>query len=381
MKIKELDELRVRLQADMATFNGAWITHGIRMIGSPPPFPDEAFSSWCERLSFQFGVGRELILERLGIQTPASWVDAGWTRLDVSNAAYLTGISPERLAVFNAATNTLIREPQYAYLTSSPLEQRTTFRYCERCFKEDKVPYGRRLWRLSLAHICPKHRTILRDKCPNCSRRIDNEYFFKRRIMSLRTCGRCEYDLGAAKSRFLPVRESLIMLRRQAWWVKLLSALDSFQNGPDYWYGNFDPDWVHRAIGQLRGLPDAPFLDFLIRFTGDCRFPVGKQLIIRKPLLEDMLEADNPYFERPKDLRPEETPWLRTYVSGAYSTLRGAHAIAKVLSECHDLPLRGDLWHRQRDDFVPGNLTKYIGDTAYVVYEWLYPLCPGRWPA
>lgn len=373
MKVKELEQIRARLQADMAAFDVAWKIHGNRMIGATSPFPDEAFSSWCERLSLQFNVRRDLILERLGVQTPASWVDKGRTELDVQKATCLTGVSPERLAAFNAATNTLMREPQYAYMTSCPLAQKSTYRYCGQCFLEDEVPYGRRLWRLSFAHICPKHRTILYDKCPNCDHRIANGYSGKKRTASLRTCCSCNYNLGAATPKFLPERDTLIMLRRQAWWVKFLSALGSFQNGPEYWYGDYDPSWVHEEVGQLRGVVDGPFCDLIFRSAGRRFPPVGDRLILAKGTLEYMFEKNNPYFHRPKDLEHDRIPWWRVYLGGEYATIRNGHVIANALSECHDLTLGSDLWHMRKNVAIPEDLTDFVRRMALNTYRWLYP--------
>lgn len=381
MKVTELEQLQSRLQVEMSAFNGAWKTNSNRMIGATSPFPDEAFSSWCERLSLQFSVGREVILEHLGIQTPASWVDTGRVEIDVHKTAYQTGISPEKLLAFNAATSTLMREPEYSYLTASPLERRTTFRYCEQCLLEDKVPYGRRLWRLSFIHICPKHRSILRDKCPNCNKSIDDGYSAKKRTMSLRTCFSCNYNLGTVASKFLPEKEALTMLHRQSWWVKLLSALGSFQQSTGYWYGDFDPDGlIHRDFGQLRGKMNSYFFHFIFNSTGRFFFTSDERIVIRKRTLVDMFERNNPYFFRPSNFEYRGKLRQRIFIGGEYTALDNAQTIATALSECHALTLGGDLFYMRRNLAIPEDLTQEVGAAARISCRWVYPanLLPSR---
>ena len=45
--------------------------------------------------------------------------------------------------------------------------------YCPRCLASDNQPYFRRRWRLAPFVVCLAHRTILLDRCWNCSSRID----------------------------------------------------------------------------------------------------------------------------------------------------------------------------------------------------------------
>jgi hypothetical protein len=41
--------------------------------------------------------------------------------------------------------------------------------YCPECFRSDKKPYYRKLWRYSFIAICPTHRIPLRNACPHCN--------------------------------------------------------------------------------------------------------------------------------------------------------------------------------------------------------------------
>lgn len=337
MNLHDLERLQSKLKHDMAAFGPAWKMKHHRMVGATPPFPDEAFSSWCERISLQFRAKKSVILERLGIDAPVIAVDAGQVSLDIDHIAYLTGIERSRLADFDAAACTLMKSPEYAYLTSNVLYNAPVFRYCECCLCEDDQPYGRRLWRLSFVHLCPKHKTVLRDRCPNCNHRISSGYGRSQRTASLRFCHSCNYNLGAASSVFLPERQTLIMLQRQAVWVRLLSSLGSFKPDLSYWYGDDDPEWVYEAYGQQRGLLDGRFHDRLYRCTGHLRFKRGERFALRRACVEMMFEAKSYSVHVAK---------LNRYASlgSEYAELRDATLIAKTLAECHNLSHGEDLW-------------------------------------
>lgn len=370
IKISVLEQLQQRVEADMASLGSAWKKPTTRLVGAVSPFPDEAFSSWCERVSLQFKVDRTLVLDRFGIEVPAFWVDAGREQLDIQKIVYLTGIAPKKLLDFNEAENTLMPMPQYAYMTSNPLQPQQTFRYCEQCLQGDEEPYGRRLWRLSFAHICPKHQTVLRDKCPNCNYRIANGYCTGKRVTSLRICCSCGYDLSAASPVSLPARDTLLMLRRQIWWVHLLRAFGSFQGGPEYWYRGYDPHWVHDECGQLSSAIDVKFLSLVHRFTGRLSYAKGERLIVRRSMVAAAFEEKSPHFKMHPAMAYKYYPWRTVFLGGEYEGLANAHEIAKILSRCHDLTNRGDLWHSLKNVPVPKELAEISTGVAHEFQRW-----------
>lgn len=69
--------------------------------------------------------------------------------------------------------------------------------YCPECFRSDKKPYYRKLWRYSYIAICPNHQLPLRNACPHCNTPYDNLIQSTRKNIDLnspiagcRSCGK-----------------------------------------------------------------------------------------------------------------------------------------------------------------------------------------------
>lgn len=76
--------------------------------------------------------------------------------------------------------------------------------FCPLCLTEDKTPYLRRRWRLSLAVVCAKHGVLLQDRCGGCGSPLvphrtdmNTTGTFPRRS-TLRQCGHCWGSVVAA---------------------------------------------------------------------------------------------------------------------------------------------------------------------------------------
>lgn len=63
---------------------------------------------------------------------------------------------------------------------------------CPECLRTDAIPYWRMSWRLSTTTICPKHRTLLVDLCPDCGASMSIN---GARSVDLRRCENCARSL------------------------------------------------------------------------------------------------------------------------------------------------------------------------------------------
>lgn len=79
--------------------------------------------------------------------------------------------------------------------------------FCTLCLAEDKEPYFRRAWRLSLVTVCPKHRILLLNRCPSCTSKIHLCLYqrtgskdYKSNVMTI--CHSCKYDLRKVVNEF-----------------------------------------------------------------------------------------------------------------------------------------------------------------------------------
>lgn len=71
---------------------------------------------------------------------------------------------------------------------------------CPACLRDDVIPYFRKSWRLAFHVMCPKHRTLLTDRCPFCSApifldRLDLGMFVPTSQAVAYRCWKCGEDL------------------------------------------------------------------------------------------------------------------------------------------------------------------------------------------
>jgi hypothetical protein len=81
--------------------------------------------------------------------------------------------------------------------------------FCPECLKNDKIPYFRKHWRLSISIICVKCGIYLHEKCPNCLKSIcfyknDSREETEHIEHSLINCNNCHFDLSNAISKRAP---------------------------------------------------------------------------------------------------------------------------------------------------------------------------------
>lgn len=78
-------------------------------------------------------------------------------------------------------------------------------RYCPLCLREDKAPYFRLIWRLSVAPVCIKHKVFLVSECGHCKLRLYP--FEKARVLDIAKCNYCGSLLSSATADAVNPRE------------------------------------------------------------------------------------------------------------------------------------------------------------------------------
>lgn len=210
---REVLEMQDKLRSRLKNYGATWIPENNRLYGVPGILPGEVFSSWCWRIAVHLGKHIETVLKIWGIAVPSFWLDFGIVKLDLKRLAASTMFSMENFEDFRRLQSTALSYPEFACLTTEPLNQLPIYRYCEQCLSTDPKPYIRYEWRISTNYICMKHGTILRERCPHCQARIDlsrfKKYAFykmKKDTFSIRLCQQCGADLCSTKSAYLPDR-------------------------------------------------------------------------------------------------------------------------------------------------------------------------------
>jgi hypothetical protein len=145
------------------------------------PHPDELLSSWLVRLARGHG---------LRVQTFCNLIFGNqlqvWNRdIDRLGPSWIVDVLSERTGTpIKVARGTTLRSYDgwlYPYFRSSgPLQWITTLQmfhrtrqgfgmqYCPLCLYEDEDPFFRKAWRVAFITTCPKHQSMLRDRCIHC---------------------------------------------------------------------------------------------------------------------------------------------------------------------------------------------------------------------
>ena len=125
--------------------------------------------------------------------------------------------------------------------------------FCPICLKVATEPYFMRIWRGALYTFCPKHGTMLHDRCPNCKQAVT---YFRQGIgvenhteaNPLSICVDCGFDLAQAEARPLRVWDDDVYHR----WRYALAKTEALQMGKDKWGYTIFPV-LHQLCKALTG--------------------------------------------------------------------------------------------------------------------------------
>ena len=71
----------------------------------------------------------------------------------------------------------------------------TNYRFCPKCWQEDKIPYIRKEHRIVFSTFCKKHKCYLQDKCPKCETPISAFKMFANEL-TYEFCSNCGFELA-----------------------------------------------------------------------------------------------------------------------------------------------------------------------------------------
>lgn len=165
---------------------------------SVDPLPDEALSSWIQRLALANGMAPRSFAGVLGAR------DGMWSpRLELRLPGHIVallgkqaGVAPETISAMALTGYALT--PLLLPLRENAHRNRSTWmQYCPLCLAEGDAPYFRRQWRLASRISCFLHGCGLRDRCPEC--RCGIASFDQAELVAQHFCARCGFDLRAAR--------------------------------------------------------------------------------------------------------------------------------------------------------------------------------------
>lgn len=78
----------------------------------------------------------------------------------------------------------------------------TNYRFCPKCWQEDKIPYIKKEHRIVFSTFCEKHKCYLLDKCPKCNASISILKMFNNEL-TYEFCCNCGFELANSDVRYI----------------------------------------------------------------------------------------------------------------------------------------------------------------------------------
>lgn len=204
------------------------------------PYKNELLSSWLVRIAhahglkvqsfyhLEFGSQREIWNRDIDRLAP-DWL---LQRLHVRTSLNLETIYNTTLQSYkNKLFSTYRSAGSLTWIQTLKIYHRTRHSYglqfCPLCLKEDKEPYFRKSWRLSLYTFCPYHNVSMHEQCPCCASPIvfyrqelgkPESYDFK----PLSICWKCDFNLAESPVKDIDVTDKELVYK----WQKLLLKID-----------------------------------------------------------------------------------------------------------------------------------------------------------
>ena len=176
-----------------------------RFLIIPEPFEGEIFSSWLARCAYAHKTHPKTFLhlhfpKDKFIYTITPNIDATISDEILQVISLKTSFSMTKLKNMTMIfydgylQEQIIRNGTNKYLTN--------YRFCPKCWQEDKIPYIRKEHRIVFSTFCKKHKCYLQDKCPNCETPI---YAFKmfRNELTYQFCCNCGFELQNSAIKYL----------------------------------------------------------------------------------------------------------------------------------------------------------------------------------
>ena len=187
------------------------------------PFRDELLSSWLVRLSLGNGCKPHtlcsILLPNIEIWTrdiDRSATSALFSRLALMSKEFVSIDFKQHTLQFyhrcfdggisTKATNVGIL-PVGIY---HRLRKHHGLQYCPLCLGNDKTPYYRRHWRLSIQYSCEEHNCFLLNGCSICARPLMPHRLDCEKGLTLASCSHCQHDLSDERPHFADAAESVV---------------------------------------------------------------------------------------------------------------------------------------------------------------------------
>jgi len=176
-----------------------------RFLIIPEPFESEIFSSWFARCAYAH---KTHPITFWNLHFPKNkFIYSITTNIDAT-------VSDEILQVLSIKTSfsflklrNMTMKSYDGYLQEEIIRNGnnkflTNYRFCPKCFKEDKIPYFKKEHRVIFSTFCEKHKCYLLDKCQECRTPISLFKMFNNELV-YEFCFKCGFKLVNSRINYL----------------------------------------------------------------------------------------------------------------------------------------------------------------------------------
>jgi Zn ribbon nucleic-acid-binding protein len=168
-----------------------------RFLIIPEPFEGEIFSSWLARCAYahkthpktfwHLHFPKDKFIYTLTPNIDATISDEVLQVISLKTSFSMTKLKNMTMMFYDSyLQEQIIRNGINKFLTN--------YRFCPKCWQEDKIPYIRKEHRIVFSTFCKKHKCYLQDKCPKCKTPISAFKMFENEL-TYEFCSNCGFEL------------------------------------------------------------------------------------------------------------------------------------------------------------------------------------------
>ena len=168
-----------------------------RFLIIPEPFEGEIFSSWFTRCAYahkthprtfwNLHFPKDKFIYTITPNIDATISDEVLQVISLKTSFSMTKLKSMIMMFYDGyLQEQIIRNGTNKFLTN--------YRFCPKCWQEDKIPYIRKEHRIVFSTFCKKHKCYLQDKCPKCQTPISAFKMFENEL-TYEFCSNCGFKL------------------------------------------------------------------------------------------------------------------------------------------------------------------------------------------
>ena len=179
-----------------------------RFLIIPEPFEGEIFSSWFARCAYahkthpktfwNLHFPRDKFIYTITPNIDATISDEVLQIISLKTSFSMTKLKNMTMMFYDSyLQEQIIRNGTNKFLTN--------YRFCPKCWQEDKIPYIRKEHRIVFSTFCKKHKCYLQDKCPKCKTPISAFKMFENEL-TYEFCSNCGFELVNSDIKYIKNR-------------------------------------------------------------------------------------------------------------------------------------------------------------------------------